>query len=265
VTVGWLLVGAADVPNGDGWLSPRERDVQARFRFPKRWSEWRLGRWTAKRAVAAFLDLPDPAAVEVLAAHDGAPEAFVHGAPPGVTVSISHRTGTALCAVAPGHADLGCDLEAVEPRSEAFARDYFTRAEVESIDRGPVAERDLLVTLVWSAKESALKALRTGLRADTREVEVEVDLPGTKEGPWSTLAVHHLDTARVFRGWWRRHDGLLMTVLAGSEAGRLQAMGGTATGAPSSTGRSPRPSSGSGPRLWPTPTTTRPRLSCRDR
>jgi len=221
--VGWLLVGAADVPEGDGWLSAGERDVQAGLRFPKRRSDWRLGRWTAKRAVAAFLGGPEPTAVEVVAAGDGAPEALVDGLPAGVAISISHRDGNALCAVAGSDASLGCDLEAVEPRSDAFVRDYFTPAEVQLIDGVPAGERDVLVTLVWSAKESALKALRTGLRVDTRSVEVDaLDGDGSTWGP---VSVRQAADDRSFAGWWRRQDDLVMTVLAGSAAVHLEPIG----------------------------------------
>ena len=38
-----------------GWLSAAEIDQMTGLRFPKRRREWRLGRWTAKHAVAACL------------------------------------------------------------------------------------------------------------------------------------------------------------------------------------------------------------------
>ena len=69
-------------------------------------------------------------------------------------------------------AELGCDLEIVEPRSDAFIADYFTAEEQALIERTSAADRSLLLALLWSAKESALKALRAGLRLDTRSVIV---------------------------------------------------------------------------------------------
>jgi phosphopantetheinyl transferase len=76
-----------------------------------------------------------------------------------------------LCAVAPPSAEVGCDLETVEPRSPAFLADYFTDAEPNLVARTPAAMRDRVLTLLWSAKESALKALGSGLRLDTRSVD----------------------------------------------------------------------------------------------
>ena len=69
---------------------------------------------------------------------------------------------------------VGCDLELVEPRSALFVRDYFTAAERERVAAAPAREHDELANLIWCAKESALKVLRTGLRRDTRSVEVEL-------------------------------------------------------------------------------------------
>ena len=76
---------------------------------------------------------------------------------------------------------LGCDLELVEPRSDRFVADYLTAAEQQLV-LGAGPERDLVANLIWSAKESALKVLRVGLRRDTRSVEVTLDGWGAVTG-----------------------------------------------------------------------------------
>ena len=101
------------------------------------------------------------------------PKCVLRGRAETVTISISHRNGIAICAVAVGIVKLGCDLEIIEARSDAFIADYFTAEEQELIAQGRQEDRLLLVSLLWSAKESALKALHVGLRADTRSVEVK--------------------------------------------------------------------------------------------
>ena len=110
--------------------------------------------------------------IEIRPASSGAPEVFIANEPAAVTVSISHRSGAAICAVAMTGVELGCDQEVIEARSEAFVADYFTESEQALVARVCEAERSRLVTLLWSAKESALKALREGLRLDTRSVTV---------------------------------------------------------------------------------------------
>ena len=70
----------------DAWLSPREAAWVARMRFPKRRSEFRLGRWTAKKALALYLGRDASAgalrSIEIDRAPDGAPLPLVDG-PPG--------------------------------------------------------------------------------------------------------------------------------------------------------------------------------------
>jgi 4'-phosphopantetheinyl transferase len=61
----------------------------------------------------------------------------------------------------------------VEARSPAFVEDYFSADEQALIADISLPERSLLLALLWSAKESALKALRVGLRLDTRCMSVK--------------------------------------------------------------------------------------------
>src|SRR3954453_10565833 len=99
MSVGWLTRSHADVPADDAWLGARERAVLAGLRVPKRRADWRLGRWTAKCALGAWLGT-DPIEIAVLAASDGAPEAWLGDERLPVSISISHRGGRALAAVA---------------------------------------------------------------------------------------------------------------------------------------------------------------------
>jgi 4'-phosphopantetheinyl transferase len=124
---------------------------------------------------------------------------------------------------------LGCDLETVEPRSETFVSDYFTAEEQEVVRQACPEDRFTLIALIWSAKESALKALRTGLRIDTRSVSVVLDDPNTavlkdvqSRAPdglaamphssplWQALRVDYI-TQHVFHGWWYRCADLIRT------------------------------------------------------
>lgn len=212
---GWLEQAAAEVPAGDDWLAPAERARLAALLAPARRADWRLGRWTAKRAVAAWLPggRPPWATIEVRAAADGAPEVLVEGCPAPLAISLSHRAGRAACVVGPAGTALGCDLELVERRSDAFVADYLTAPERAAVQAAAADDRPLLVAVVWSAKESALKALRAGLRLDTRWVAV--DPPAAAEpGRWHPLTVRHPATGRSFHGWWRHGAGRVLTMLA---------------------------------------------------
>ena len=218
VEVFWLRESEAGVPPDDGWLSGRETAMLARLRIPKRRADWRLGRWTAKRAIAAHWGLgPDPAvlsAIEVRPAPSGAPEAFIDAHPAGLTISLSHSHGAGFCAISANGAQLGCDVENVTPRSQAFLIDYFTPEEQELVERSPAIERTGVLNLLWSAKESALKALQCGLCSDTRSVNVvPEDTPPGERALWRRLAVRETG-GRIFHGWWRETGDLVWTVVA---------------------------------------------------
>ena len=212
----WLEQSRADVPAGDEWLSAGEAARLAGIRFEKRRQDWRLGRWTAKRTVAAWLgsgESPaDLARIEIRATASGKPQVFLEGRPAPVSISISHSAGVAACAVASGGTSLGCDLETIEPRSGAFVRDYFTAAETTAVQQAVEDERRLLVTLIWSAKESALKALGQGLRLDTRAVEVSAD--ASPDAAWARLQVRCRSAGRIFEGWWKAGEGFVRTIVA---------------------------------------------------
>jgi len=234
----WLEQAELDLPSEDDWLSPGEMARLDTLRFAKRRNDWLLGRWTAKSAVALFLKVPgDPqvlASIEIRPAPSGAPEVFFQNKPAATAISLSHRAGIAACAVTCSSGVLGCDLEIIEPRSDAFLADYFTTAEQSFVAGASVEDRSRLVALLWSAKESALKALRSGLRLDTRSVMVgPFDALGSHRGDatwctgdrvgmvrssngfdgWRPLQVCY-GKSQVFDGWWQNTHGLIRTIVA---------------------------------------------------
>jgi len=228
VDVYWFEQSDRDVPVGEQWLCGSERARLDGLRVPKRRADWRLGRWTAKCAVSRYLDLPrDPealAAVEVRPAPSGAPEVFLHGRPAPVALSLSHSGGAGLCAIVPAGAEVGCDLETVEPRSPAFLADYFTDEEQALVARTLAAGRDRVLTLLWSAKESALKALGCGLRSDTRSVNANLPAVPSRDEVWHPVTVAHIG-GRTFYGWWRESGDLIRTIVVDPPPLRPVALG----------------------------------------
>lgn len=238
----WLIQDAADHPlaralapaiagAGAGtsrlpWLAAAEQERVARLRFPHRRRDFLIGRWTAKRAVAACRpDLgqteADLGRIEIHPAADGAPEVWIDGQAAELQISISHCGGRGLCVVGPAGVAVGCDLEQVEPRSAAFLADYFTPAEQQQIAALPAGEAQVRgVTLLWSAKESALKALREGLRLDTRDVEVTL---GATQPGWSPLIVRYAD-GKEYEGFWQEQGAQVMVVVGRPPQGPPKAL-----------------------------------------
>ena len=211
----YLSQNLADVPEGHAWLSKAEQVNLGRLRFKKRRDEWMLGRWTAKQALSLYLgterDFRTLAQMEIRAAPDGAPEAFIEGQAVPASLSISHSTGRSLCAVSESAAAVGCDLERIEPREENLVADYFTAKEAALVARAPVSARPLVITLIWCAKESGLKSLRQGLRRDTRSVEIS--LPEAKnEDAWNPFSVRCLESSDTYHGWWRVGAGFIQSI-----------------------------------------------------
>ena len=229
MNIGWLKQTMSDVPGGDSWLSSGELIPLSSMGFPKRRTEWRLGRWTAKQAVASYLDLQcgseDLRRLEIRSNQCGAPEVLIDGNSASVSISLSHRAGVAVCAVGPGHVPIGCDIELVESRAHSFTTDYFTLPEQELVAGHPPAQQATILTLLWSAKESALKALRAGLGMDTLSVEVTLNKSFAPHDPagmarllanqsWDALQVSYAPTRQIFPGWWQISNDFVQTLVS---------------------------------------------------
>lgn len=237
-SVYWLQQTEADVSTENDWLGASEIALLGHLRFAKRRSDWRLGRWTAKCATALYLHSSlDPKAlveIEIRPSLSGAPEVRCRNQPAPVSISLSHRAGMGLCTISGFGVSLGCDLEMIEPHSEAFIADYFAAEEQALIDQAPAPDRSRVVSLLWSAKESALKAMHAGLRLDTRDVVVsfpdDSELEARDEGrlkrqqnsyfPSSSacsdcypLQVRHVH-GLVFHGWWQQEGEMLKTLVS---------------------------------------------------
>jgi 4'-phosphopantetheinyl transferase len=211
----WLALGEEALPPQEHWLAPGEAAVLAGLRYTKRRTEYLLRRFVAKQAVASVIgEATDPSAlarIEVRNEPSGAPYVVVDGDPLDLAVSISDRAGWAVCVTCPtGSPTAGCDLELVEPRTPGFVADFLTTGEQRLVAARPSGdERDAAANLIWSAKESALKVLRIGLRRDTHTLEVTPAAP--RGDGWGALTVQAVE-GTVFPGWWRREGRFLLTV-----------------------------------------------------
>jgi 4'-phosphopantetheinyl transferase len=211
----WLTQDFTDVPDKDDWLGEEECRILSGLRFVKRRNDWRLGRWTAKQAVHRYQLKSNSAlaTIEIRAAGDGAPEVFQSNNPENICLSISHSNARGFCVVGPSDFAVGCDLESLEEREEALIHDYFAPEEISYCLKAAAEEKILVVNRIWSAKESILKALREGLRRDTRSVIVHPDFQKA-EGEWNPWTGRCLESMRIFYGWWRAETGYIMTMVS---------------------------------------------------
>jgi len=211
----FLIQSAGHLPHDELWLAPGEARRAAEMRFAKRRGDWILGRWTVKSAIRAFFILhgqavPEFADLEIRSAADGAPEACLRGTAASVSITLSHSGGQGFCAVAAAGITIGCDLEVIQPHDARFMDDYMLPDEGAAIARAPLEQQPLITTLIWSAKESALKCLREGLRRDTRSVRIEI--ADARTPGWNPFTAHCLQTGRLFYGWWRPSGSSIQTI-----------------------------------------------------
>lgn len=193
----------------------------ARFAVPKRRGDWLLGRWAGKRAlvVSGLAAREEDAAV--LASASGAPEAFVLGRPAGVSLSLTHSHGVAVAALGPAGTLLGVDLERVETRPAAFLADWFTEAEQAFVAAHEA--RPLAATLVWSAKEAVMKALREGLRIPAKAVAV-APATGPADGAWRPFSARG-PCEESWSGWWRAEDARVLSAVSDPRSGPPERIG----------------------------------------
>lgn len=243
----WLLQSLDDCPQlvqgqpPAGLLDTEEQKRLASFTVEKRRRDWLLGRWTAKHLMQRYL--ADTASLSVALADlhignhaDGSPYVSFRNTPTAddtaaglpVSLTISHSHGYAFCAVCAEQAVaedgyqqlmLGCDLELIEPREHSFVNDFFTAEEIRSIADASANQLTMqrLVTATWSAKEAVLKALRTGLRIDTRRIACNFSEPNLAPADWTPFTVAldarlHSEFPGTWSAWWRVHAPFVLTL-----------------------------------------------------
>jgi 4'-phosphopantetheinyl transferase len=212
-----------------GLLHPSEQAQLDAFRVVKRRRDWLLGRWTAKHLIQQYLfattathhSLP---AILILPASDGAPYASLLTTPVSepasrLSLSISHSADRSFCALTdePG-ATVGADIERIEPREPGFVEQFFTPAEIAAVRAAPPDQRDMLITAIWSAKEAVLKALRVGLRADTRHLTCTMANVSALEGSWNPFLVEFNTPGFAsfqpsqLTCWWQTMSDFILTL-----------------------------------------------------
>lgn len=211
MNVYWLEQQESEIHVENDWMSVIERAHLDSIRFQKRRLDWRLGRWTAKKAIATYLCVQPTSAtlsnIIIPAQSSGAPKVFFGNKPANIEISISHSSGTAACVIGESSSRIGCDLEKIESRSDGFVSDYFTEEEQRFLEGFSSFERTQLINVIWCAKESALKALHKGLMLDTRTINVHVNYcQRSSEHSWCGLRVHS-ETGHIFEGWFQCCDG----------------------------------------------------------
>jgi 4'-phosphopantetheinyl transferase len=105
----------------------------------------------------------------------------------------------------------------IQPRITDFAGDYFTAAEQVLVERCAEAWRPALVTAIWSAKEAVLKALRAGLRQDTRSVSCLIEPIDFSPDDWTPFVIQWDERSLEqplpqLTGWWQVQNDFVLAL-----------------------------------------------------
>ena len=149
-------------------LSADERRRASKIRHAGRRRQFVMGRVAARSLLSEFLGA-SPATVPLRTAPDGGVD--VVGVP--LYLSIAHSREHAVAAIGPRA--VGVDLERIAPRSPGLARRMLRDDELAVFQALPL-EPVCAVILVWTLKEAALKATRTGLRRSLKDLRLKIDV-----------------------------------------------------------------------------------------
>jgi len=161
-------------------LTRYEAATCARLPSSDRQRDFRAGRLAARRAVMGFVGRGPSRSMEVRSGVDGFPSLSLLD-PSGrwrttsVELSISHRDGRAVAAIARAGVRVGVDLERVGAVPRRLAGHFLTPQELDLAGAGDP-------TVLWSLKEAAWKALALGRSLPLKALELCCDDAGGLRG-----------------------------------------------------------------------------------
>lgn len=209
---------AGSAPSGlEGLFSASEARRYESMKFELRQKSFIAGRRAAKHLLmdcVPELRGCSPARISIENRESGAPFVLVNGQELPGMLSISHCGDAAAAAyTSESSIRIGVDLEAIAPRAPSFLETYFTLLELEWVLSAKEEDQALISTLIWSAKEAVLKALQTGLRVDTREIEILPDDSPAADG-WRRFEIS-APKSWHWQGNWRKSFDFVITIAVG--------------------------------------------------
>ncbi len=154
------------------WLDDDERRRADAAGTAARRAEIILGRALLRASLAARAGRR-PEDWHFVTAREGRPELepeLATGDASGVTFSLAHTRGLAICALARGMT-VGADVERVDRRVDAvaIAERFFSRADAQAVANAPDHARRRVFLERWTLREAYAKVLGTPLLALARE------------------------------------------------------------------------------------------------
>ena len=201
----------------DDFFCTEEQEEFSRFKVAKRQNEWISSRITSKKMIVKILndnDLTYPD-IRIQKETNGRPYISIEGQGRlDGKFSLSHSHGAVFCGYCSApDLDFGIDLEKIEERKLEFIMDYFTRNEIGNYQRCTPIQKNEFSTLIWSAKEAALKTIGKGLALDTRKVEVTPRKVESLIEGWGMCDVRISEgSEKMYLVLWQEKGGFIRTI-----------------------------------------------------
>ena len=160
-------------------LHDQEAVYYKTLKFERRQRSYLIGRYTAKKAVAALVQLGDLRNIIIEQGIFSQPVVRC-GDERNIQVSITHAEEIGAAIAFPEAHPMGIDLQEINVKRRAVIESQATEVEKEFVKSLP-CPYDMLLTLLWTAKEALSKVLKTGMMSpftifEMSAVEMQDDL-----------------------------------------------------------------------------------------
>ncbi|MUL33895.1 4'-phosphopantetheinyl transferase family protein [Priestia megaterium] len=154
------------------YLHTKELDYYLKLTYEKRVKSYLAGRYAAKKAISSFVQEEnlDQILIEQGIFHQ---PIIVYPNANNLQVSITHCDDLGAAIAFPEALPMGIDIERISIERKAILRSQMTEREKDIIKSFPYSE-EVMLTLLWTAKESLSKILKTGLTIPLEILEVNM-------------------------------------------------------------------------------------------
>lgn len=167
-------------PDSSAILDAEERSRTGRFHFERDRNRFVARRSFLKRVLASYVGVA-PGDIRLGTTAAGKPQLVTPG---DVSFNVSHSDELAVVAVASGAA-VGVDVEHMRPIADAteLADRLFTRWERDEVRTAQGSRMSEVFLVLWTRKESVLKAMGTGLSVPLDGFDVSIRGNGNRVRP----------------------------------------------------------------------------------
>ena len=149
-------------------LHPDELKIWKNYPSTKRKNDFIIGRYTAKQALNA-IHRSSLSQINIMPGSFGQPILKYPEIP--FEISISHKANYAVALLFPKEQPMGVDIEIILDTNRKFLLDQFTAYERLAFCNHKQSAK--AIAMLWSAKESLSKALKTGLTLNLDIMEID--------------------------------------------------------------------------------------------